>query len=153
MKLAGMDKPDYLCYMAYIQMVLLRAHKLHPDATTVNLVFAEKQETKKDMKRIVEAMRHLIKAEAPEVSALFGECTFAAPEREIGLQAADLISWHLQRNYTGKFSRSDEDRMYYLLKERDGDLHEWPKDLLQEFADQIAAYTALKSGQQKASKQ
>jgi hypothetical protein len=32
--------------------------------------------------------------------------------------------------------------MWYLLKPRDGDLHEWSKEVLQEFADEIASHSA-----------
>jgi len=138
----GLDNPDYVCYMAYFQLVLNRVKKLHPDATKVNFVFAEKQETKKGMEMVVEATRRLFAAEDPEVAELFGECKSSTPEKEIGLQAADLISWHLQCNYRGGFPPTDENRMWYLLKRRDGDLHEWSKEVLQEFADEIASHSA-----------
>ena len=81
----------------------------------------------------------------PEVAELFGECESSTPDKEIALQAADLICWHLQCNYRGNFPRTDENRMWYLLKPRDGDLHEWSKDVLQEFADEIAARKFRKS--------
>jgi hypothetical protein len=133
----GLDVPDYVCYLAYIQIMLLRAKKLHPDATKVNFVFAEKEETKKGMKAIVEVTRRFLAAEMPEMSALFGDFVAKRPESEIALQAADLICWHLQCNFRGNFPRTDESRMWYLLKPRDGDLHEWSKESLQDFADGI----------------
>jgi hypothetical protein len=141
----GLDNPDYVCYMAYFLLVLNRVKKLHPDATKVNFVFSEKQETKKGMEMVVEATRRFFAAEDPEVAELFGECKSSTPEKESGLQAADLICWHLQCNYRGDFPRTDENRMWYLLKPRDGDLHEWSKDALKEFANEIASHRARKS--------
>ena len=46
-KSTGFDVPDYLCYMAYIQIMLLRAKKLIQTRSKVNFVFAEKEETQK----------------------------------------------------------------------------------------------------------
>ena len=61
----GLDNPDYVCYMAYFQLVLNRVRKLHPDATRVNFVFAEKTETTKGMKMVVEATRRFFATEDP----------------------------------------------------------------------------------------
>jgi hypothetical protein len=134
-KQASLDTPDYVCYMAYILLTLLRVRKLHPDAAKVNFVFAEKEETKKGMKLVVDGARLFLAAKAPEVAKLFGDFLPDIPEKEIPLQAADLICWHLQCNYRGGFPRTDENRMWYLLKERDGDLHVWTKETLDEIAD------------------
>jgi len=133
-RIANLDTPDYICYMAYILIMLLRARKLHPDATKVNFVFAEKEETKKGMKLVVEGTRRFLAAQIPDVSELFGEFMSEVPGKAIPLQTADLICWHLQCNYRGGFPRTDENRMWYLLKERDGDLHTWSKESLEELA-------------------
>jgi hypothetical protein len=130
----GLDIPDYLCYLVYILLVLNRTRKLHPDATRVNFVFAEKEQTKNGMKLISEATRLFLGTEDPEVAELCGDFRSGNPESEIPLQVADLICWHLQCNYRGGFPRTDENRMWCLLKERDGDLHEWSKEGLEEFA-------------------
>ncbi len=85
------------------------------------------------MKLIAEAIPRML-ADEPEVSELLGECVSADPEKEIPLQAADLICWHLQCKYRGGFSRADENRMWCLLNSRDVDLHEWTKEVLDDFA-------------------
>jgi len=56
---------------------------------------------------------------------------------DIPLQAADLICWHLQCRYRGGFARTGENRMWYLLKGHDGDLHEWSKEELEDFANAL----------------
>jgi hypothetical protein len=142
-KVVGFDKPDYVCYTAYIRIVLLRAHKLHPDATKVNFVFARKDEVIKDLRSIVDATRYSLNASESELAPLFGEFVPGEMEEIVPLQVADLICWHLQCYYRGGFERTDEDRMWYLLKERDGDLHKWSRERLAELAAQIAAFNPL----------
>jgi hypothetical protein len=93
----------------------------------VNFVFAETAGDEEAYGDGSGGYPEVIAAEDPEVAELFGECKSSTPEKEIGLQAADLICWHLQYNYRGDFPRTDENRMWCLLKPRDGDLHEWSK--------------------------
>lgn len=78
----------------------------------------------------------------PDLAPLFGGLTSASMEVELPLQAADVLCWHLQRYYRGRFSRTDENRMWWLLKERDGDLYVWERPALQEVADAIALLKA-----------
>lgn len=135
----GLDEPDYACYLAFINIMLLRAYKLHPDATKVNFIVSYKEVVTKGLNNLTDVTRHWLKSERPEIAALFGDVIPASMEEELPLQAADALCWHLQCYYRGGYSRIEENRMWYLLKERDGDLHEWTTDELKHVADQIAA--------------
>lgn len=85
------------------------------------------------MKNIVEATRRFLANDDLDVAGLFGDCSTGEMEANLPLQAADLLRWHLQR-YRGGFARTEENRMWYLLKECPGALHEWSRELLDGFA-------------------
>jgi hypothetical protein len=130
----GLDEPDYACYMAYINIVLLRAHKLHPDATRVDFVVSEKETVTKGLRDVYTVVKYWLQQYKPELAPLLGSLRSASMKRLLPLQAADVICWYLQRYYSKQFTRIDENRMWYLLKERDGDLHDWSSDALEEVA-------------------
>jgi hypothetical protein len=63
--------------------------------------------------------------DAPETASLIGNITVSQMEKCLPLQAADVLCWHIQRYFSRKYTRLDESRMWYLLKERDGAMHHW----------------------------
>jgi hypothetical protein len=119
--------------------MLLRAYDLHPDATQVNFIVSEKHTITKGLKNFTEVTKRWLQAENPGMGYLFGEFVPASMKTQLPLQTADTLCWHIQHYYRGGFKRTEENRMWYLLKERDGDLHVWRRDELQRIADDIAA--------------
>ena len=67
----------------------------------------------------------------PAVAALVGCVRIEQMKTCLPLQAADVLCWHLQRYFSGSFNRTEENRMWYLLKERTGFLRRWKRDELE----------------------
>ena len=142
---AGFDEPDYVCYYVFITIMLLRIHKLHPDANQVNFVVSKNGKITRGVRNIAEVTRQHLAQDCPELAVLFGSVIPGDMETALPLQAADALCWHLQHYYRGEFKRTEENRMWYLLKERDGDLQVWTRDQLRAVADEIAALPHVRS--------
>jgi hypothetical protein len=128
----GFEEPDYLCYMAYIAIMLIRVSAIYPDATRVNFIVSRKnKQITKGLNAVIEVTKLSMNEHRPDLAPLLGDLIPASPELQLPLQAADVMCWHLQRYYSRSFHRTEENRMWYLLKERDGAIHDWDRDELE----------------------
>jgi hypothetical protein len=130
----GLDEPDYACYMAYLGIMLIRVRAVSPAATLVNFVCSSKnKKITKGLNAIMDVTRAYLMDNWPERAPLLGNLIPASPQLQLPLQSADVLCWHLQRYYSGTFDRTEESRMWYLLKERDGAIHNWEREDLEVF--------------------
>jgi hypothetical protein len=130
----GLDEPDYTCYMAYLAIMLIRVRAVYPDAALVNFVCSSKnKKITKGLKDVLDVTRAYLTDYRPERAPLLGGLVTASPPLQLPLQCADVLCWHLQRYYSGAFDRTEENRMWYLLKERDGAIHKWEREDLEVF--------------------
>jgi hypothetical protein len=135
----GLDEPDYACYLAYLPLMLIRINAVYPDATKVDFVVSQKsKEITQGLGAVVEVTRLSLAEHRPDLVPLLGDLTADSPESRLPLQAADVLCWHLQRYYRGVYDRTEENRMWYLLKERDGAIHRWKREELEDFMGDLA---------------
>jgi hypothetical protein len=127
-------EPDYLCYLSYVAVVLNRAYNFYPDAEIVNFVVSEKQDVTQGLRQVFDATRLYLNEFEPAIAPLLGQMIPASMEKELPLQMADALCWHLQRYHSGKFNRTEESRMWMLLKERNGQEDKWSREGLEESA-------------------
>jgi len=131
----GVDEPDYLCFLGYAEFTLGHIYKHHGNANKVNFVVSIKQKVTHRLGRFHEEMSRLI---GPPLDALVGDLIPARMEKQIPLQAADVLCWHLQRYWSGKADGVDKRRMA-LLGDKNGFLHEYTDSDLDGFADSLIA--------------
>jgi hypothetical protein len=114
--------------------MLIRVQAVRPDATLVNFVCSSKdKKITKGLNSIMDLIREYLVDTRPERAALLGGLITASPQLHLPLQPADVLCWHLQRYYSGTFDRTEENRMWYILKERDGAIHNWKREDLEFF--------------------
>jgi Protein of unknown function (DUF3800) len=131
----GLDEPDYFCFIAYAWFVLGEVQKNYPKATKVNFIVSKRQSVTEHYKDFVETMKDWLNNRSyPKLASMVGDLIPASMEDHLPLQAADVLCWHMQRYYTNNFDRGIENRMWSLLKERGGHLHEWDRSDLEEMA-------------------
>jgi hypothetical protein len=127
----GVDEPDYACFLKFVGLMLIQVHDRYRDARRVDFIVSRKETVAKGLGDMIETTKLYLADAHPEIASLLGELIPASMEAELPLQAADVLCWHLQRYYTGTFDRTDENRMWMLLKERDGELRTWTKEELE----------------------
>jgi hypothetical protein len=139
----GLDEPDYFCHLAFFYMAINDVSKRYPDVEKINFFVAKKNKViTRNLEAFPEQVRSLLNAVPPHLSDLMGDILPADPDHFLPLQAADAISWHLQRYYGDKragreHDRTDEARMWRLLKEQDGQLNEWNREMLEELCSAL----------------
>jgi hypothetical protein len=121
----GLNAPDYACFMGFAGSAVRHCTQFHDDVGRVDFVVSEKENISKHMHEVLEILK--TNPDAPPEVALIGTVTVGEMETCLPLQAADVLCWHIQRYFSGKYSRLDEGRMWSLLKERDGVLHHWER--------------------------
>lgn len=143
-KVFGFDEPDYLCHLAFFAVTLYEVHRRYPNAEKVNFFFSRKNTTiTNNLLKIREQAVSVIDQYTPELASLMGDVIPASPDLILPLQAADIISWHLQRHYGNilggkRPDRIEERRRWRLLKERDGHhVHIWKQEDLESFSRDV----------------
>lgn len=130
----GLDEPDYLCFNAYAIFTLGEVYRSYPEVERVDFVVSEKAKVSERLKGFYEPLRKWVSENYPELERVLGDLRPGSMEEEIPLQTADVLSWHLQRYYRGGFDRTIENRIWYLMKERDGHKHDWERTDLEGLA-------------------
>lgn len=124
------DLPDYLCFLAYAQVVIDKTAQMFPDIEHVDFVVSAKGKIPDQYKIYLTGIKQRL-----ERSDLVGELYPADPKTRIPLQIADVFCWHRRRHYqTGEV----DNKMLRLLQMRTF-VHEWARDDLLSFTESIIA--------------
>lgn len=125
---ALLNEPDYLCFLAYALFVLDQVCMRYPDVEKVDFIVSRKNKVTNRLTDFHKALKMQI---GPPLDALVGDLVPGDMDRQLPLQAADLLCWHMQRYFAKTMDRIDEGRLW-CLGESSGILHEVTrKDLAQ----------------------
>jgi hypothetical protein len=117
----GVADPDYLCFMAYLTHLLAYLYINRPDVTRVNFRVAKKEKVTRRVEEFFECYKR--RAIRP-LANLAGDFEAMDAKAVEGLNAADMLLWHLQRHYAGTLRRHDEYRLA-LIGETPGTIYEY----------------------------
>jgi hypothetical protein len=129
----GKIAPDYPCYIAYVSFLLDHVRMRYPEAEKVNFVVSSKNSITEHISDFHAALKLQI---APPLDTLMGDMIPGEMEKELPLQAADLLCWHMQRYFANKMNCVNESRLWYL-GESSGICHQFTCKDLQEIANNI----------------
>jgi Protein of unknown function (DUF3800) len=140
--------PDYFCFMAYIMMLVSFVKHRYNDVELINFVVEPKQAIPSaELQSVIDAVRLRFAHDDPEYAPLVGNIVQASLKDQIPLQAADALCWHMQRYHYHRLNpekknmdRSDESRMWYLLKER----HGWSQMMEEELLRDMKSFADIK---------
>jgi hypothetical protein len=130
----GLNEPDYICFLAYASHVLKEVHERYRDVERVNFFAAKKKGVSHHLDSFYELMKKYFRQHRPELFPLFGDLMRGDMEKQLPLQAADTLGWHLQKYYAGTYDQTEGNRIAMLTKDRDGFKHEWKRSELEGIA-------------------
>ncbi len=121
-----LDLPDYLCFLAYAQVVIDKTAQMFPDIEHVDFVVSAKGKIPDQYKLYLAGIKGRLKR-----SELVGDLIPADPKTRLPLQMADVFCWHRRRHY-----QTDEAsyNMIRLAQVRTF-THEWKSDALRDFTE------------------
>ena len=140
---AGLDEPDYFCFIAYATFMVAQVWKKYPDAERVDFVVSRNGKITNRIREFHEPMKVFLD---PPLLQLVGNLTPASMEESLPLQAADVLCWHLQRYYSKTMDRLDERRLAMLANDTDGYVHSWEVRDLEQLAERLLARVSEKAG-------
>jgi hypothetical protein len=131
----GIDKPDYLCFMAYARTALEFVSKRHPEMTRLDFVVSLNGKITDHIKEFHRQLKLLVE---PPFADMVGDLIPTRMEERVALQAADFLCWHWQRYYAlgedgHKMERTDE-RRFAWLGETSGRPYIWSAEDLRALA-------------------
>ena len=137
--LKGLEEPDYICFVAYVRLMLAQVKAKWPEATKLHLIISEKKGISEHISIFKESMDRVLTAS--EGRDLLGELRVGDMKVALPLQAADVLMWHVQRYYRSGQSQTRiaapvAHRLSQLIQDGDlhGIVHIWTKSSLENFA-------------------
>jgi hypothetical protein len=131
-----LEEPDYLCYVAFANIVLRYVYEVFPHATRVDFLAEESQRTSGKMSHFHSHLLETLEP-FPEVHHLIGTMT-PKGKLSIPLQAADTLCWFVQRAQAGPLSRADR-RRFIMMTRRPGYPYQHSVEDLQELSNRLEA--------------
>ncbi len=122
--------PDYICFLAYVYLVLSHVEMDHPEAEKVDFIVERKGHVTKYIQQFHSTIARGLEALGqPSLGRLVGDLIPAGKER-VPLQAADVLCWHSARYEHPETMDADDLRRYGIIAHRKG--HHWkipPSDI------------------------
>jgi hypothetical protein len=129
----GLDQPDYLCYVGYLQRLLIHIYNTRPEATRVDFVVAKNGKLTRYLEEFQRDVKDLV---GPPLDQLVGTFTPGSMPYEPGIQAADFLLWHMQRYFARTMSLRHEFNLA-LLGDTSGVLQEYSEADMQVLGERL----------------
>ena len=104
-------------------------------------VVEKKKKVSDKLPTVIKAVKLFLTDNDPEYPPLMGGVISESSVKQIPLQAADVLCWHLQRYYhehnRRPFDRDDQKRMFYSLRNQNGHMEVFDKEFLRELIDAV----------------
>jgi hypothetical protein len=96
---AGVDEPDYICFLGYAYLTVRYVHHNFHDVEKVDFVVSRKGKITGQMKFFHQELKDFIQERHPELAEIVGDLASADMKEMVPLQAADMFCWHIRQRY------------------------------------------------------
>lgn len=110
----NIQDPDYLCFVAYCEIMIRETAKEHPEVKRINFMVSRKRYVSHHCERFKDAMRDRLNEIKSPLAELVGDLIPLSMEDHKPLQAADVLCWHIQRSYAQTCDATDWENLELL---------------------------------------